>query len=380
MLGAAIAISTTFRSSSTRQRPSQPICKPLSEFVTRRRAAICGYYGRGNAGDEALLASLLQMLPAHIEPVVFSGNPADTYKRFGTATCPHRSGARILQTLRSCEAFIWGGGSLLQDTTSWASPVYYGGLMALAQQMGLKTIAWAQGVGPLRHAPTRWLARQVLAGCTAASVRDLGTAELLARWNIRALLAPDPVWALEARPVKGIWDLPAPRVAVVLRPHPLLTSARLARLTRALVIFQQATNCCLLLVPFQPQQDLAIAESVASALAGPHQILTRDDPRELFGIFRGVEMAIAMRLHGLIAAATQECRCYALSYDPKVDRLMEELELAGTHLAALPEDANAIALAWLEHYANGMTLDPATLESLGDRALLHRELLHEVLA
>lgn len=320
------------------------------------------------------------MLPADVEPVVLSGDPADTYARFGVATCPHRSGARILETLRGCQAFIWGGGSLLQDATSLASPLYYIGLMALAQQLGLTTIAWAQGVGPLRYSLTRWLSRRVLAGCTAVSTRDRGTARLLADWKIRALLAPDPVWALEATPAKGLWELPAPRVAVVLRPHPLLTPPRLETLTQALAIFQRATGCCLLLLPFQPQQDREIAEGIAAILPGPHRILTHRDPHALFGIFRGVEMAIAMRLHGLIAAAARECRCYALSYDPKVDRLMEELDLPGTNLAELPLDANVISQVWLEHYVNGTALDPARIQSLSDRALLHRDLLASVLA
>ncbi|PZV13958.1 MAG: polysaccharide pyruvyl transferase CsaB, partial [Leptolyngbya sp.] len=33
------------------------------------RAVLCGYYGLGNGGDEALLATLLQMLPPSVTPV-----------------------------------------------------------------------------------------------------------------------------------------------------------------------------------------------------------------------------------------------------------------------------------------------------------------------
>ncbi|WP_421655307.1 hypothetical protein [Leptothermofonsia sp. ETS-13] len=39
------------------------------------QAILCGYYGQGNGGDEALLVSLLQMLPQHVAPLVLSGNP-----------------------------------------------------------------------------------------------------------------------------------------------------------------------------------------------------------------------------------------------------------------------------------------------------------------
>lgn len=42
------------------------------------RVILCGYYGQDNAGDEALLVCLLQMLPATVEPVVLSANPQVT--------------------------------------------------------------------------------------------------------------------------------------------------------------------------------------------------------------------------------------------------------------------------------------------------------------
>jgi polysaccharide pyruvyl transferase CsaB len=344
------------------------------------RAVICGYYGKGNAGDEALLVSLLQMLPKKVTPIVLSGNPRQTSKRYGVESCDRSSAFPVLEALKKSELFIWGGGSLMQDATSFASPFYYGGLMALAQQRGLKTIAWAQGIGPLKRPITRWLTKQVLKECVAVSVRDSASATLLADWNISPLIAPDPVWALEASPVKGLWDLPAPRVAVNLRSHSQLTPQRLANLTQALVTFQKATNTCILLVPFQASQDLAIANAIASQLQGEHKVITLDDPRELKGLFRGVEMTIGMRLHSLIMAAAEECRCFALSYDPKVSRLMEEIDLPGWELTAIPDDPNIISTTWLEHYANGEPLNNAQIQSKRDRALMHQEILEKVLA
>lgn len=252
------------------------------------RAVLCGYYGKGNGGDEALLATLLQMLPNHVTPIVLSGNPEETQKCYGVESCDRKSALQVIKAMRKSDVFIWGGGSLIQDATSAASPFYYAGLMGLAQQMNLKTIAWAQGIGPLRREFTRRVARRSFAGCTAVSVRDGGSAELLSNWHIPFLLAPDPVWALDSKPVKGLWDLPAPRVAVTLRAHSTLTPQRLNHLTQALTSFQQATQTCILLVPFQ-DQDLSIAQTIATQLTGPHQILQIKDPRELKGLFQGVE-------------------------------------------------------------------------------------------
>jgi len=344
------------------------------------RAVLCGYYGKGNAGDEALLASLLQMLPQGVTPLVLSGNPTETRKRYKVQTCDRNSAFRVLKAMRNSDFFIWGGGSLIQDVTSAASPLYYAGLMGLARQLGLKTIAWAQGIGPLKRELTRRVARQSFASCTAVSVRDRGSAELLADWKIPFIIAPDPVWALDSSPVQGLWDLPAPRVAVTLRSHPALTPQRLANLTEALINFQKATQACILLVPFQASQDLSIAESIQSQLPGSNQIFQIEDPRELKGLFRGVEMAIGMRYHSLIMAAAAECRCFALSYDPKVSQLMTDLDLPGWELAQLPDDPSIISQAWLEHYANGDPLSSDQIQSLVDRALMHRDLLTQALS
>ncbi|QLE56438.1 polysaccharide pyruvyl transferase CsaB [Nostoc sp. TCL26-01] len=343
------------------------------------RALLSGYYGKGNGGDEALLATLLQMLPSHVTPVVLSGNPEETSDRYHVEAHNRMAILPVVQALRSCDALIWGGGSLIQDVTSTLSPFYYGGLMALAQTMGLKTIAWAQGIGPLLRPPTRWLARQNFAGCQAISVRDRVSAALLSEWHIPHILAPDPVWALQSQPVPGLWDLPAPRVAVTLRSHPQLTETRLANLTRALVDFQTATQAFILLLPFQKSEDLAIAQAIHPHLPDVSKILCLEDPQILKGVFRGVEMAIGMRLHSLIMAAAEGCRCFALSYDPKINRLMEELGMPGWDLANLPDDANLIGKTWIEHYANGDPLSSEQIQSLVDRALIHRELLSQSL-
>lgn len=344
------------------------------------RAVLCGYYGKGNGGDEALLASLLQMLPAHVTPVVLSGNPHQTRQRYRVQSSDRMAALPLLQAIRQSDVLIWGGGSLIQDATSALSPLYYGALMGLAQRQGLKTIAWAQGIGPLKRPLTRWVAQKAFAGCLAVSVRDRASAALLSQWKISCTIAPDPVWALDTSPVPGLWDLPAPRVAVALRSHPQLTPKRLACLTRALVDFQKATQTCILLVPFHPSQDLAIAQSIQAQLPGASHIFCLEDPRQLKGLFRGVEMAVGMRYHALIMAAAQECRCFALSYDPKVNQLMEELNMPGWDLCQLPDDPNIISHTWLEHFVNGDPLSPAQIQSLVDRALIHRDLLSEALS
>ena len=340
------------------------------------RAVLCGYYGMGNAGDEALLMSLLQMLPESVEPIVLSGDPQATKKQYQVASYRRKS-TTILEVLQKSDAFIWGGGSLMQDATSMASPIYYAGLMALAQQRGLKTIAWAQGIGPLNKAFTRWLTKQVLLGCDGISVRDTASAKLLREWQIEPIVAPDPVWALQSDPPPQLEATTKPRVAIVLRSHPLLTPDRLQTLIKAFKDFQAKTDTFFLLIPFQPTVDSAIATKIADQLDREYQIITVDNPRQLKGLFESVKMTVGMRLHSLIMAAASGCSCFALSYDPKVSQLMLELDLPGYELADLPQE-EIISNALCQHYRQG-ALDRIQIQSISDRASIHQQLLSEIL-
>jgi len=341
------------------------------------KAILCGYYGKGNGGDEALLATLLQMLPDHVQPIVLSGNPQETYSRYGVESCDRNSAFALWEACQKADYFLWGGGSLMQDVTSWASPIYYGGVMGFAQQQGLKAIAWGQGIGPLKRPFTQWLTRKVLEGCTAVSVRDRASADLVQGWGITPVLAPDPVWALTAEPWGRTW--PRPTVAITLRPHATLTPQRLQTLITALQILQRETAAHLLLVPFHQGEDLALAAAIAPQLQGPVEIIQEPDPIKLKGLFQQVDLAIGMRLHSLIMAVSEGCRAVALSYDPKVSQLMATVGLPGWEMGQLPEDGGAIAQVFGETLA-GAGIEEEAIAQFKTEAQWHRDLLHLVMS
>lgn len=332
---------------------------------------LCGYYGYGNTGDEALLATLLEQLPRHVSPVVLSGNPRATADRYGVGTCDRRQWQTVLRTLQQSHAFIWGGGSLIQDVTSWRSPLYYLGLMTLAQRFGCRTIAWAQGIGPLRSPLYRWWTRELLRRCVAVTVRDSGSAALLRQWGIPHQQGADPVWLMSARP--GLPPQDRAPIAVCLRPHRHLTSDRWQLLKMALRRWQEETGVLLLLLPFQRQQDLPLAEDLYGALLPDQtQLISCEDPREMKGILAATAGAIAMRLHALIMAASVGCRCFALSYDPKVRYLMADTGMAGVELAALPPDPTALIHQWQHTFSAPVPSYQAYLQS----AAVHKAVLN----
>ena len=337
---------------------------------------LCGYYGYGNGGDEALLATLLQMLPETVTPVVMTGAPAKTAKQHQVATCDRSNPLQVIPLMFRAKGFIWGGGSLIQDSTSWLSPLFYIAWMSLAQFLRVKTVAWAQGIGPLNRSVIKAIARQTFKQCTARSTRDHGSAQLLQEWQLEFQLAPDPVWALD-----GVPSLPqtiVSKIAIVLRRHPLLTAERLSVLAQAISEFQQQTQAELLFLPFQRSQDYDIALSLHNKIPNNSELLMLEDPKQLKGIFQGVDMTIGMRLHALIMAASEGCRCFALSYDPKVSQLMADLDMPGYELSNLSKDSREISTEWQKTLETEPSFDSDVICDRINRSLEHQNLLHQV--
>lgn len=339
---------------------------------------LCGYYGFGNGGDEALLATLIQMLPQDVTPVVMSATPAKTANQHHVATCDRNNLFQVLSLMFKAKGFVWGGGSLIQDSSSWASPLFYIFWMTFAQLLGLKTVAWAQGIGPLRRGWIEAIARRSFSACTALSTRDSGSAQLLEKWSLEYQLAPDPVWSLA-----GTQSLPSDsesskRVAVVLRSHPLLTDERLKVLTEALKTFEENTQAQILLLPFQRSLDYDIAVNIQDQLSENAELLMLEEPSQLKGIFQSVDLTIGMRLHALIMAAAEGCNCFALSYDPKVTRLMEDLDLQGYELETLPSDSVYIANHWQQTLKAKATFDQTSIRDRIHQSQIHQTLLREV--
>lgn len=96
--------------------------------MAKYNIVISGYYGFHNAGDEAMLLAILQALRKTFDApsiTVISGNPSDTARTFGVKAVPRFGILPILSSLFRTDLLISGGGSLLQDVTSWKSMIYY---------------------------------------------------------------------------------------------------------------------------------------------------------------------------------------------------------------------------------------------------------------
>ena len=302
------------------------------------RPLLCGYYGEHNIGDDALLAVLLQQLPAGVSPLVTAHDQEQVAQRFAVDTCDRRRPAAVLGALRHCDALVFGGGSLLQDATSFTSLVYYCGLILAARSLGRPVLLWGQGLGPLKRRRSRWLVRAVLPFATAASWRDPASAAQARAWGVEATLGSDPVWALPATS----WHGSGGPIVVCWRPVDQLHGTAWLPYLQALAALASGSGREVLWLPFHAGQDEGLLASLQQsgllpeALAAVSRPVHATDPQGAMQLFAAAGLVLAMRLHALILAALAGSPCAALSYDPKVAAAAEAIGCPCHDLAAAP--------------------------------------------
>ncbi len=305
-----------------------------------RRIAVSGYYGFGNAGDEAILAAMIEGLRELVPDVrftVISGDPACTARVHGVEAVPRADVAGVVRALAGSDLLLSGGGSLLQDVTSQRNIPYYLGLVALARALGKPVMLYAQGVGPVSGAAGRWLIRRV---CNAvqqitvrdeeslAALREMGVVHPPVEVTADASLALEPAAGFEGREAlraEGADPDRRPLVGLALRSwREGADPAALARLADALVEDLGAQVC---FVAMQSPEDEAMARAVLARMSRPGGVLLRgsDNPRELLALVGALDAVIGMRLHALIFAALTGVPLLGLSYDPKVDNFLRAL-------------------------------------------------------
>jgi polysaccharide pyruvyl transferase CsaB len=309
---------------------------------------LCGYYGEHNLGDDALLEALLQQMPPGCDPLVTAFDQAEVEERFGVRTCPRRDFAAVRRALTRCDALVLGGGSLLQDATSFRSLLYYAALIISARLRGKPVLLWGQGLGPLRRRRSRLLVRRLLGLVQACSWRDSDSAALASAWGHPGGLGSDPVWSLPPRP----WSGRGGPLVLCWRPTELLRGPRWSPLLEAVDAVAAATDREVIWLPFHRDQDRGLLEDLKGGGLMPAGLIARsrevrvDTPDAAMEVFSRAGLVLAMRLHGLIVAALAGAPLAALSYDPKVRAAAAALGCACLDLEE-PQQAAALTQEWL---------------------------------
>lgn len=303
-----------------------------------RNILISGYYGYSNAGDEAILEVLCQSIHrAHpaADITVLSGSPGTTEAVYGCHAVPRFSPGKVYQAVKTCDALISGGGSLLQDATSTRSLFYYLSVIRLAEHMGKKIFLLANGIGPVRRPYTRALVKRAVQNVQFITLRDAESmAELQSMGVHRDDLAvtADPVYLLEpgdtsaaatALEQAGIGT--SPFLAVSIRPWKD-SSALEAKLAAICDGAAQRYGLKVLFVPMQLGVDDVMAHRIMGKMETRGYLLNLSRGRDIMAVLGKSQLVLSMRLHSLIFAANMAIPAVGISYDPKLDANLHLLE------------------------------------------------------
>lgn len=304
---------------------------------THKRIVLSGYFGYDNAGDEAILYSLIQELKQrHFEPIVLSGAPLKTAETYHCKAVDRMDMKQVIQAILQSDGVISGGGSLLQDQTSAKNVIYYLSVIELAYRYQKPVFFLSQGVGPIDRKWLHFSTRFVVNHCAQVSVRDQAS-ELFLKDVIGikqpVTLSADPVLLLDS----DAWNTSVPEeLAVFLQKNPVYLSLRdwkhadkWREEARLLVEQLLAEGTPVLLAPLHTPTDQTFLSELYAGLEDHPDVFLPTDPltfHEHLHCIQHSELVIGMRLHALIFSATVGTPFIGISYDPKIDAFLELFE------------------------------------------------------
>lgn len=302
-----------------------------------KKILISGYYGFDNAGDEAVLASIVQILQNHfsgklkeeLKIVALSANPEKTAKRYGISAVNRRDNSAIKAELKDANLFISGGGSLFQDVTSVRSVYYYASMLHLAHKAKVPAIVLAQGLGPVNTFLGKMMTKNAMSQCEFICWRDVDSLELAKKIGLPAekmSVTCDPVllWNPECK-CQTVEKTDIKEVGFALRPWKSFDIVPVVAAIESL----QGEGIHVSLLPFHHGVDEKLADDINDRLDVKVEVLTSKDPAKVYANVKGLDFLVGMRLHSLVMAASANVPTAAISYDPKIDSFAQ---LAGIPL------------------------------------------------
>ena len=374
---------------------------------------LVGYYGFGNVGDEAILATMVSQFRDRLPglPItVASGNPEETSSTHGVEAVAWNDIAAIHRSVQASDLVIIGGGGLFHDywgvdpdtfltRSHWGIP-YYAGPALLATLYRKPVMLYAVGVGPLFSAHGSKFTYMVAQAAQAITVRDEASKSLLEEIGVaagRVRVTADPGFAFEPSSPFSLADAfdnaaldnagpTAPEGFVLHKPilgvaprhwavgvHPDFLERELAA---ALDLFLRRTGGSVVLIPFQhisgeKENDRATAARIKAQMRYQDRVAVAGravSPDQVYGCLRDCDAVLGMRLHALIFAAKAGVPAVSLSYDPKVASIVRRLGLENYSLDVKNVEASILAERLMYAMDHRNQFDEATRLANGELA------------
>ena len=307
------------------------------ETGRRDGALVCGAYGRGNAGDDAILEAIVREL-RQIDPDlpvwVLSRTPDDTRMTYRVNSIYTFAFPKFLWRMRKTRLYINGGGSLMQDVTSHRSLWFYLFTISAAKKLGNRVLMYGCGIGPI-HAPAnrKRCAHVLQRNVDMITLRDTHSLTELQDMGIDApeiLLSSDPTVILPAASSEVIDGMLESRgmdphgryIGFTLRPWPGFEE-KAEIFGRAADYAWEKHGLTPVFLPIEKRLDVAACKRAAVHMKAPHFIIEDTGASDhTIGLFSRMQVVVSMRLHALVFSAGQGVPLVGVVYDQKISSFL----------------------------------------------------------
>ncbi len=297
----------------------------------RENVLLCGYYGCGNMGDDALLLSSVARAETEFEQLgvcALTKNGAHDRQKFGVRCVCRTSPVAIVRELRHTRVLVLGGGTLLQNSTSCRSLLYYLSLIFLAKASDRRVELWGNGLDRINGEFWQRLAASALSMCDKICVRDreslciakkmCGQKQIFLEEDLASRMPP----AAETRIdyiLRGIEAEDRKFAVAVFRGG---EDAR--QITLMYRHLRRMSRCGILpvLVVMCKKEDFRLSLAVSKRIGG--KILCDLGAADTVGVMSHACAVLGMRYHALVFAKAADTPFFAYGTQPKVVRMGRE--------------------------------------------------------
>ena len=302
---------------------------------------LSGYYGFNNAGDEAILLSMhknIQALGENYHITVLSNKPEETRAKYHMDVVYRFSIREVLKAIKKCDVLLSGGGSLLQDSTSTRSLMYYLSIILAARIMGKKVMLYANGIGPVSREKNRRIVQMVVNKADLITLREQNSYTELKAMGVdekKCFVTADPVFTMDSISREQGMEL-LKKAGVPTDKNFVGVSVRnwkdmdgfVDEFAQLCDIVQQKYHKTIVFIVMQVPHDIKISQKVQKRMKTKSYLLKQNySPYEIMGIIKCMDFILSMRLHTLIFAARQKVPLIGFVYDPKIEYYLEKLNM-----------------------------------------------------
>ncbi len=275
---------------------------PVSSILYAMNCLLIGNFGVGNLGDEAFKEYFLTEF-SDIDWTVVSAHPQgkNEVSRLpgGLRSLLNLRWIKTISAYKSCDAVVFGGGSLFTDTES----VYACFLWSLHARLGFwlgKPVHFAfQGVGPFRTRTGARISHRVFRKAASISVRDSLSFKRVGEWGLgtKCVQSFDPVFSLiESQNI----DVCSQNILILIPRKN--SSGKFTNSAQEKIKSMHPDSVVILSMQPDKKSEIEFCQSLASSIKIPTRIQNTSTLSELLQEVSNAGFVISERYHGALAA------------------------------------------------------------------------------